>query len=284
MINILVLGARGQVGVDVCELLGAHEYNVMAFGSAEMDVCDAEGLVNFVEQGDVDVIVNCSAYTAVDKAEEEPGKAQKVNADGPKNLALISSKFNIPVIHISTDYVFDGSKLDAYIESDITNPINVYGKSKLAGENYLVEGCEKYIILRTSWVFGLHGNNFVKSMVRLVREREFLAVIGDQLGQPTYAGDIAQAILVIIKNICSGGRRWGIYNFAGDDAVSWAEFSRIIAKAAGRDQQVTIKDISTEEYNAPAARPRNSRLSAEKFYSAYGMPFSNWRKALNLFL
>ena len=282
--NVLVLGAKGQVGVDLCELMPAEEgYQVYGFGSSELDVCNREAIANTVDELTIDIVINCSAYTAVDKAEDEPEKAYQINAIGPKNLAAISNQFDIPVIHISTDYVFDGKKQGEYNELDNTNPINVYGKSKLAGEGYLAGGCNKYIILRTSWVFGLSGANFVKTILRLTQVRDSLNIIGDQFGAPTYTGDIAAAILRIVDVVQEDESLWGVYHFSGDHVVSWAQFARHIVLEGG-NSSVVINEITTQEYDSPAPRPLNSAMKGEKILNTFGIKQSDWRQAVKLFL
>ena len=283
MKNILVLGARGQVGVEVCALMSAKGYQVSGFGSAELDVCDHMAVIKAVERLKINVVINCSAYTAVDKAEDEEDLAYQVNAVGPENLAFVSKQFDIPVIHISTDYVFDGSKIGAYVEHDETGPKNAYGRSKLSGEQLMTATCEKFVILRTSWVFGLAGANFVKTILRLAEDRDSLNIIGDQLGAPTYAGDIAVAILRIVEAVQVDENLWGIYHFSGDHVVSWAGFARQILSL--RDgSEVVISEITTEEYGAPAPRPLNSEMSGEKILNAFGVAQSDWRLALPRFV
>lgn len=284
MAKILVIGAKGQVGVDVCTVLAGVGHSVVGLGSAELDVCSIEAVTQAVVRHSPGVIVNCSAYTAVDKAEQERDKAYQVNVVGPKNLAVVSSQFDVPVIHISTDYVFDGSKSSAYMETDPAAPLGVYGKTKLGGELALTEGCVKHIVLRTSWVFGLHGGNFVKTILRLAKDRDTLDIIGDQVGAPTYAGDIAGAVERIVLAIGKSNVTWGVYHYAGQEAVSWADFARSILSESGDFERVLVRDITTAEYAAPAPRPLNSRLDCSKIIENFDVALSDWRQALPMFV
>jgi len=283
--RILVTGCNGQVGFLLKQML-ANEVDLLALTRQELDITN-ENLVNEIINGfKPQIIINAAAYTAVDKAESEQEKAFAINTDGPKYLAKAANTVDGVLIHISTDYVFDGDKSGLYAETDLVNPQGIYGKSKLAGEAKVKAYCDKYIILRTAWVFGEHGNNFVKTMLRLSKERNTLSVVGDQFGGPTYAGHIAAAIIAIIKKIESGENvNWGIYHYSGIPHVSWFEFSKIIF-AKAKDNNVLeripkLANISTKEFPTLAKRPINSRLNCKAIEAEFGIMSSDWKCELN---
>lgn len=270
----LILGARGQVGTDI--VLTAPLYNIqaLAYGSKELDVTDLEALERVVHQLQPDIIINASAYTAVDKAESESEQAYLVNHTGAENIGKVAKKSGAPVLHISTDYVYAGDKETAYIETDRTAPLGVYGASKLAGEEALSRVCPESLILRTAWVYGCHGNNFVKTMLRLAAQRDELSVVSDQYGCPTYSADIAHTLLKIVKHYQrTGNLAWGVYHYSGSDPVSWYDFANQIftlAKQQGLLSKVpNVKPIVTDEYPTPAKRPHNSRLDCGKILSNF---------------
>lgn len=265
--RILVTGANGQVGWEL--MRRADKFGVTALGtnSKALDITDPHAVAAMIQSGAFDVVVNAAAYTAVDKAESEPEKAYAVNRDGAAYLAAACARVNIPLIHISTDYVFDGTKQGAYVEDDSVNPINVYGASKAAGEQAVRERWERHIILRTSWVYGVHGHNFVKTILRLAKERDELRVVADQWGCPTAAGEIARVILGLVQRIGPEGEvGWGTYHYCGEGKTTWCEFAKVIVAAAAehRGRRVTIRPIATEEFPTPAKRPRNSVLNSAK--------------------
>ncbi|MBN3132405.1 MULTISPECIES: dTDP-4-dehydrorhamnose reductase [Pectobacterium] len=276
--KILLTGANGQLGRCFQDRLPA-EWEILATDSAELDITNLEHVERTVKQFKPDAIVNAAAYTAVDKAESEPELAAKINVTGPENLAIVASKQGIRLVHVSTDYVFDGNATEPYREDSVTNPLSVYGKTKLAGEQAVAKASSEAIIVRTAWVFSEYGNNFVKTMLRLGKERDALSIVGDQRGCPTYAGDLAQAIISLLDKNAEGG----IYHYCGDEEVSWYEFAEEIFKFAVQNSVLskapTLASITTQQYPTPAHRPVYSSLSGEKL-KKQGVNFSGWRVAL----
>lgn len=276
--KILLTGANGQLGRCFQDRLPA-EWEILATDTAELDITDLEHVEQTVKQFKPDAIVNAAAYTAVDKAESEPELAEKINVIGPENLAIVASKQGIRLVHVSTDYVFDGNATEPYREDSATNPLSVYGKTKLAGEQAVAKASSKAIIVRTAWVFSEYGNNFVKTMLRLAKERDTLSIVNDQRGCPTYAGDLAQAIISLLEKNAEGG----IYHYCGDKEVSWYEFAEEIFKIAKQKSVVTntptLKPIATEHYPTPAHRPAFSTLACEKM-KALEISLSEWINAL----
>jgi dTDP-4-dehydrorhamnose reductase len=283
--KILIAGKNGQVGRCLVDLLEAqNELTFLALGREELDITDPIQVDKIVSEFQPNIIINAAAYTAVDKAEQECDLANAINKDGPQNLAHAANKVNAAIIHISTDYVFDGDSLESYTESDMTAPQGEYGRSKLAGEQAVAQACPKHIILRTAWVFGEHGNNFVKTMLRLAKTRESLGVVADQFGGPTYAGDIAKTILTISKQIADDSHLYGIYHFSGFPHVNWHTFAEKIFEIALEQnvhvQPIQVNPITTLDYPTPAKRPANSRLNCDKIHNEFGIKQSDWQAAL----
>lgn len=283
--RILIIGCNGQVGFLLKEIL-TNKVELLALTRQELDITN-ENLVNeSVNNFKPNVVINAAAYTAVDKAENEEELAFSINSDGPGYLAKAASKVNAALIHISTDYVFEGNKSGQYLETDQVNPQGVYGRSKLSGELAVSQNCSKHIILRTAWVFGEHGNNFVKIMLRLAKERDELRVVSDQFGGPTYAGDIAKAIITIVNKIdtCKSVD-WGVYHYSGLPQVSWYEFSKkILSKAKTKgllEKTPQLTAISTKEFPTQAKRPMNSKLSCKAIEAKFGIVPSDWQTELN---
>ncbi|MCH5051625.1 dTDP-4-dehydrorhamnose reductase [Pectobacterium aquaticum] len=276
--KILLTGANGQLGSCFQDRLPA-EWEILATDSAELDITNLEHVERTVKQFKPDAIVNAAAYTAVDKAESEPELAAKINVTGPENLAIVSSKQGIQLVHVSTDYVFDGNATEPYREDSVTNPLSVYGKTKLAGEQAVAKASSEAIIVRTAWVFSEYGNNFVKTMLRLAKERDTLSIVNDQRGCPTYAGDLAQAIISLLEKNAEGG----IYHYCGDKEVSWYEFAQAIFSVAVEKGLLSkvpmLTSITTEQYPTPAHRPTYSALSGEKI-KQLNTALSDWRTAL----
>ncbi|MGX9460158.1 dTDP-4-dehydrorhamnose reductase [Shewanella sp. A14] len=285
--RILITGCHGQVGASLTEQLANHENaEVLALDREHLDITNRDAVNSAVTDFKPNIIINAAAHTAVDKAEEEIELSYAINRDGPKYLAQAAQIVGAAILHISTDYVFDGNKAGEYLETDATNPHGVYGKSKLAGEIAVVQECDKYIILRTAWVFSEHGNNFAKTMLRLGAARDTLSVVGDQYGGPTYAGDIANALIQIAKRIDEGEPiEYGIYHFSGLPHVSWYEFAETIFDNAIGQGLIQIKpsltSITTKQYPTPAKRPSNSRLCTEKINKVFSIEASDWKIALN---
>lgn len=284
--RLLITGKQGQVGRCLTEKL-LHEagFEVLALSKGELDITDQNKVDDVVGDFLPNIIINAAAYTAVDKAEEQTSLAYGINRDGPRHLAVVSQNIGATLIHLSTDYVFDGDKASEYVETDRTNPLGVYGKSKLEGEQTIFELCDKHIIVRTSWVFGEYGNNFVKSMLRLGKEKERLSIVGDQFGGPTYAGDIASSLIEIAHRISKGDNlTYGVYHFSGLPHVSWFDFAEHIFKQALAQGLISRKPelskIKSEEYTTSAKRPNNSRLHCEKLRTSFSIEASNWQVAL----
>ncbi|MBE5202633.1 MULTISPECIES: dTDP-4-dehydrorhamnose reductase [Pectobacterium] len=276
--KILLTGANGQLGRCFQDRLPT-EWEILATDTAELDITDLARVEEIVKDFQPDAIVNTAAYTAVDKAESEPELAEKINVTGPENLAIAASKQGIRLVHVSTDYVFDGNATEPYHEDSATNPLSVYGKTKLAGEQAVTQAAPETIIVRTAWVFSEYGNNFVKTMLRLAKERDTLSIVNDQRGCPTYAGDLAQAIISLLEKNAAGG----IYHYAGDKEVNWFEFAHAIffvaVQKAVLSKAPTLTPITTAQYPTPAHRPAYSTLACKKIEKE-GITLSNWQDAL----
>lgn len=288
--KLLLTGANGQVGSAIRRLAVRYGFLLRAYDSAELDITNAAALEAVIHAEHPDLLINAAAYTAVDKAEADAVRAFAVNAEAVGVMARICKARDIPLIHVSTDYVFDGSKSRPYLESDPVGPLGVYGRSKLAGEEAVLASGARYIILRTSWVFGLEGHNFPKTILRLAGERPTLGIVSDQRGCPTFADDIASAILALAA-LYEGKSdiAWGIYHYAGDTACSWYEFAGLLlqkARAANLLARMpALKALTTSEYPTPATRPMNSCLDCSRFRQAFpDIPLSNWDKGLDILL
>jgi dTDP-4-dehydrorhamnose reductase len=273
MTGILVFGRTGQVATELQALA-----DVMALGRAEVDLSNPTACAAAIQAHSPRAVINAAAYTAVDRAEEEEALANVINGDAPAAMAKACAALNIPLVHISTDYVFAGNGRRAWAPDDQTAPPNAYGRSKLAGEIGIRAAGGTYAILRTSWVFSAHGSNFVKTMLHLSDSRDELSVVDDQIGGPTPARAIAAACLSIEQQLCSNPSKTGIYHFNGAPDVSWCEFAREIFAQAGRAMRVS--SISTRDYPTPAARPLNSRLDCQTTEQAFGIPRPDWRTGL----
>jgi len=286
---IWLIGNKGMLGSEVEKLLKERGLTYWA-SDKEVDIGDYKALEKFGKDKEIKWVINCAAYTKVDKAEEEVDEAFRVNKDGVRNITLFSTKRQIRLIHISTDYVFDSQQewgVAAYREDDKTNPINIYSKSKLAGEKEIKNILEKYFIIRTAWLYGFNGNNFVFTMLNLFKEKEPIRVVDDQRGSPTYTADLADTILKIIE---SGSEKFGIYHFTNEGVTSWYEFAQVIYNKAkklgllGNKRQVVIKPIKTNEYPTLAKRPGYSVLSKDKIKKEFNLTIRSWEEALEDFL
>lgn len=284
MLNILVTGSNGQLGSEIKELVREDGILVQSpnkfffTNKNSLDITDLYAIYEFVEQNSIHVIINCAAYTAVDKAEIDESNANAINHLAVKNLALISKEKKIKFIHISTDYVFDGNNYKPYIEDDTTHPQSVYGKTKLDGEKAMQEINPKgAIIIRTSWVYSSFGNNFVKTMLRLGKERDSLGVIYDQVGTPTYAADLAKVILEIIPKIQNSTLK--IYNYSNEGVLSWYDFAKEIMRMA--KLECKLNPIETKEYPTPALRPHYSLLNKSKIKKDFGIVIPYWKDSLD---
>jgi dTDP-4-dehydrorhamnose reductase len=280
--KLLVLGAGGQVGRELCRRQWPAGYRLAAFDRGDVDIIREESIATAMHRERPDIVVNAAAYTAVDRAESEPDAAWAVNCSGPALLAAACRGAAIPLIHISTDYVFDGSKPGPYREDDPVNPLGVYGRSKEAGDRALREALAEHVILRTAWVYSAHGHNFVKTMLRLAADRPVLRVVADQTGSPTSAADIAAAIATVVQRIAAGQGQWGTFNFTGAGAVTWHGFGETIFDLAEpwRGPPPRVEAITTTDYPTPARRPANSVLDCSRIGEAFGITPRPWRAAL----
>ncbi|MCW4442358.1 dTDP-4-dehydrorhamnose reductase [Vibrio splendidus] len=285
--RVLITGCYGQVGSCLTKQLANNENTtVLALDRDRLDITNQEAVYSAVNEFQPTIIINAAAHTAVDRAEDEVNLSYAINRDGPKYLAQAAQSVGAAMLHISTDYVFEGNKVGEYTETDTTNPQGVYGASKLAGEIAVAEECDKHVILRTAWVFGESGNNFVKTMLRLGENRDALSIVGDQFGGPTYAGDIASALIQIAKRITQGGTvEYGVYHYSGLPHVSWFDFADAIFDAAVQQgvlaNKPNLTSITTDQYPTPAKRPGNSRLCNEKIIQGFSVEASAWKAALN---
>jgi dTDP-4-dehydrorhamnose reductase len=280
-VTLLVFGAGGQLGRA---LLALRDGGLPVVGAtrAEADVADIDAVRAAVARVAPAVIVNAAAYTDVDRAEDEPEKARRANATGPAVLASVCAERGLPLIHVSTDYVFDGRKEGAYVESDPIGPLNVYGRTKAAGEEAVRETLDRYLILRTSWLFAADGRNFVTTILRLAAERDTISVVTDQRGSPTGAGDLAAAILAAAKAIGRGGGEWGTFHVAGTGSASRHELALAIveAQAERTGQRPTVEKATSASFPTRAVRPANSALDSSRFATAYGFRASSWEDAV----
>lgn len=277
--NILVTGSNGQLGSEIMQISKFYDdVNFFFTDSKSLNIIDFENLRKSLIDNDITVIFNCAAYTNVDLAESEKVKANLVNHLCVDNLARLSLEFDIKLIHISTDYVFDGMMFEPYIEDDIANPQSVYGKTKLAGEKAMQKiNPKNSIIIRTSWVYSGYGNNFVKTMLRLAKEKDSLNIIFDQVGTPTYAKDLAKTILNILPQI--ENEKVEIYHYTNEGVASWYDFAKAIFEI--KKISCSINPISTQQYPTPAQRPSYSLLNKSKIKQKFNIEISHWRDSLN---
>ena len=281
MKNILVTGAYGQLGNEVRILSADYpEYNFMFTDVDSLDITDKDELIDFVTGNDIRYIINCAAYTAVDKAEDDAELCEKINAAAVKNLGLAAAEAGAGIIHVSTDYVFDGTSCRPYTEDMPTKPCSVYGKTKLKGEKNLLKACPNAIIIRTAWLYSPFGNNFVKTMIKLGSERESLNVIFDQVGTPTYALDLADAILKAMdQTIDTDHDKGGVYHFSNEGVCSWYDFTIKIHEIAGI-KTCKVNPIETKDYPTKAARPHYSVLNKSKIKQTFNISIPHWEASL----
>lgn len=279
--RVIVLGASGQLGRALMRIPRNDGFRLIGLARTQLDVTDRAEALGMLAELRPDLVINAAAYTAVDQAESEAPHAFAINRDGAANIAAACAALKIPMIHLSTDYVFDGNKTDPYVETDEPSPLSVYGRSKVAGEALVRERWERSVIVRTSWLFGVDGRNFVKTIAKLAAERDELRIVSDQLGRPTPAEDLASAILRISQQMLDDSRLAGIFHFAGLEPISWHGFAREIVEIAapylGRRSRVV--PISTQDYPAAARRPRNSVLDCSKI-ATLGIGQISWRSSL----
>jgi dTDP-4-dehydrorhamnose reductase len=278
---LLVFGAGGQVGQELSALARARGVDLVGLTRAHVDIRDAQAVAAAVEVAKPRLVVNAAAYTAVDKAESEPDLAHAVNAVAPGTIAAAAARPGVPTLHISTDYVFDGSKHGAYGENDPIAPLGVYGRTKAEGEAAVRGAAPTHVILRTAWVYGAYGANFLKTMLRLAGERERLRVVADQHGCPTSTRDIAEAILAVDARLLRDpGAAFGTFHFAGSGRTSWHGFAEAIvaAQAPHTGRRPPVDAIMTADYPTPARRPANSELASDRFAATFDLRAASWRQ------
>ena len=277
MNNILVTGSTGQLGSDVVKELLKRGCSTLSPNRSEFNLCSEDSIRNYILNSNCEAIVHCAAYTQVDKAEDEKDLCIKINATATKHIVKCAKILDIPMIYISTDYVFDGTKDGEYTENDETNPINIYGESKLAGEKYVQEILDKYYIVRTSWVFNINGKNFIETMLRLSKANNQLSIVNDQIGSPTYTKDLSRLLVDMLET-----SKYGLYHATNEGYCSWYEFADTIFKLANIN--IDIKAINSNEYASRAKRPLNSKLSKDKLIEYGFKPLPHWEDALKDYL
>ena len=277
MTTILVTGGNGQLASCIKDVEKQYDdLNIIYTDHLELDICELNQIQTFFKSNpQIDYCINCAAYTAVDKAETEAEKAFEINATGAKNLAQVCNDHDAILIHVSTDFVFDGEKNEPYTETDAANPISVYGASKLQGEVEIQQALKEYFIIRTSWLYSEYGNNFMKTMLRLAETRDGISVVSDQIGTPTYAGDLAEIIIQIIN---TKTEKYGIYHYSNEGVASWFEFAKEIFKLT--KNKIKVNPIPSIEYLTPAKRPKYSVLDKKKIIDVFKIDIPFWRESL----
>lgn len=273
---VLVTGAKGQLGYDIVKELKKNNIKYIATDSDDLDITNEPKVKSFFKEHNVSYVIHCAAFTQVDKAEEEKELNYKINVLGTANIVNECKKYDIPMVYFSTDYIFGGEGDKPYYEDDKSNPLGEYAKSKYEGE-LLVKKLNKYYIVRISWVFGINGNNFIKTMLKLSETKKELNVVSDQIGSPTYTVDLSKLIIDMIKT-----DKYGVYHATNEGFISWSDFAREIFKKANKN--VVVHDVTTEEYNAKAKRPKNSRLCKDKLVENGFNRLPPWQDALSRFL
>lgn len=276
--NILITGANGQLGMSIQKHAPSHPEHTFTYTDyKELDITDFKKVKKYLRTRQFDILINCAAYTAVDKAEEEKEKAELLNVTATEHLAKLTKEFNIFMIHISTDFIFDGRKKSPYTENDEPKPLCVYAKTKADGEIKLIENAGNAAIIRTSWLYSEFGSNFMKTIVRLATERDSLNIVNDQIGTPTYAGDLAECILNLMPQIINL-KGVGIFHYSNEGETSWYGFAKAIVEI--KKISCDIKPIPTKDYPLPATRPAYSVLSKEKIKSGFGIRIPKWEDSL----
>lgn len=282
--KIMITGSGGQLGSEIIKQARGPQVETLAMNHGDLDITRPDQTRSTIAELAPDMVINASAYTNVDGAETHTEAAYAVNRDGPANLAAACSALAIPLIHISTDFVFDGRKKTPYLESDPVSPLSIYGKSKAEGEAAVRTALQQHLIVRTSWLYSEHGHNFVKTMLNLGREREQLSVVADQYGCPTGAADLAGAILTMAKKIIAGDKiRWGTYHYSGKGTTTWHGFAEAIFKLAASREKLKIrqvKPITTDQYPLPARRPLYSSLDCGLILDQFGVQTMPWEQSL----
>lgn len=282
--RVLVAGSSGQLARSLAAAAPHYaDLTLVSLGRPELDLLDMASITTAIKDFQPDIVINAAAYTAVDRAEQEAVAAFAINCEGAGKLAQAAAACGAPIIHISTDYVFDGGKPDAYLETDAPNPQTVYGQSKYDGELSVADANPQHIIFRTSWVYSEYGNNFVKTMLRLAAERPELRVVADQFGNPTHAGDLSIAILDLIGRLAQIEDAWGLYHLAGQGETNWHGFAEQIMVSSQHcgGASVPVLPITTAEFPTPAKRPANSRLDSSKAREKFGVLLPVWTDAVN---
>tara|TARA_R110000744_G_scaffold228073_1_gene346061 strand:+ start:255 stop:1115 length:861 start_codon:yes stop_codon:yes gene_type:complete len=277
MLSILVTGSNGQLGMSIQEIKGQFTENIVFhFTDAnELDISNEKAVRNFFKNKNYDYCINCAAYTAVDNAEDNKDLAYAINADGSKYLAKVCDEYNCIFIHVSTDFVFDGTKEEPYTTLDQPRPLNIYGASKLEGERLIQKVTKKYFIIRTSWVYSEFGNNFVKTMIKLGKEKDRLDVVSDQIGSPTYARDLAHFLLKIILD---KNHKYGIYHFSNEGVLSWYDFAQAIIKLSNSETKVF--PVSSSDYKTKAERPKFSVMNKDETITVFNIELEPWQNSL----
>ncbi len=281
--KIVIFGGAGQLGSDFQRMARLEGIDVISCDLPEIDITAEAQVLDAVKHHSPDIVINAAAYTAVDKAEQEAKIAYAVNRDGAKNCAIACQKVQIPLIHISTDYVFNGENTNPYTETDEVFPIGVYGQSKWEGECAVRELLDKHLIIRISWVFGFYGQNFVKTMQRLARERDELSIVGDQYGCPTATRALSYALIKIARTAIDNAGPWGTYHYSCAPPTNWYEFAKVIIAETKQYETLkvkNIKSISTQEYPTPAQRPVNSIMDCRKIKKDYAIEQVSWKEEL----
>lgn len=276
--KILVVGCKGMLGTDLMHEIKNTKHDLTGIDIDDLDITDLNKSIEFITNLKPDCVINCAAFTNVDGCETNIDIAYKVNAIAPRNLAIICDMIGAKLVHISTDYVFDGEKGTAYIESDFVNPLSVYGKSKLQGENNIRDFCKEYFILRTQWLYGFNGKNFVKTMLGLSKDRTELTVVNDQFGSPTYTKDLCKAIVSIIDT-----KEYGVYHITNAGVVSWYEFTKDILELSNISGTI-VKPCTTKEFPRPAVRPKYSPLENFNYRICGFEPLRHYKEALKEYL
>ncbi|MBT2657267.1 dTDP-4-dehydrorhamnose reductase [Bacillus sp. ISL-18] len=275
--KVVVTGVKGQLGYDLEKQLTARNHEVFGLDRNQLDITDEQAVKAYMESVKPDAILHCAAYTNVDAAEQDKETAYNVNALGAKFLAEAASKAGAKMVYVSTDYVFDGTASEPYEVDHPTHPLGVYGETKFAGEEFVKKSLDRYFIVRTAWVFGINGNNFVKTMLRLAEERDELGVVHDQVGSPTYTVDLARFMIDLVES-----DQYGVYHATNEGVCSWYEFAVEIFNQAGVN--VKVNPLTSEQFPRPAARPKYSVLSKKKITDQGFIPLPNWKEALSAYL
>ena len=276
MIKVLVTGGNGQLAQCINDVvINKNELNVDFLDLPVLDITNTQQLEAYFSINEIDYCINCAAFTAVDLAETQSELAYAVNAEGPNNLAKVCKKHQVKLLHISTDFVFDGKKQKPYVETDAPNPLGIYGTSKCQGERYIQQVMDEYFIIRTSWLYSEYGNNFMKTMLRLSETKDEISVVSDQIGSPTYAGDLAE---VLIKIVLSSSNNYGVYHYSNSGSISWHDFAVGIFKHFGKI--IEVKPIKTKDYPTGAIRPKYSVLATTKIVNNFDCTIKDWQESL----